>query len=794
MTPIDRRADELFASHLRSIHRRTDVVFGVLLVLQYVAAITAALVISPRAWSGAASQVHIHVWAAIVLGGLFTALPLVFIVTLRGARITRYTVAVAQMLFSCLLIHLTGGRIETHFHIFGSLAFLAFYRDWTVLVPATLVVLADHILRGYFWPQSVFGVLAAAPWRAFEHAGWVLFEDVFLAYACVRGVKELRTIAASQARLEAERESTEHTVLERTRELERQRGALHASEARYQRAVAGSNDGLWDWDLTSETVYYAPRWAELLGVAFGSLSDSPDEWISRIAPERVDDFRDALARHLDGLSDRFDIEIEMVHADGSRRWMLCRSAAIRDSAGRATRLSGSISDISALKRAQHDLKRLAQQDPLTGLSNRVMILDTLRAMLDASRADASRSFAALYLDFDRFKVINDGLGHSIGDALLRSVADRLRAALRARDVAARLGGDEFLVLLSGVDREETERRCAAIMRALEKPHLLEGHEVSMSASIGIVTSDLAHADAEDIIRDADAAMYQAKLAGRAQFRFFDAAMHAQALERVTLEQDLRRANLESEFRVLYQPIVALASGRVVGFEALLRWEHPTRGMLSPDAFIPIAEETGLIIHMGEWIFRQGCAQMRAWMDEFGDSHAIKLNINLSRRQLSHPGLLDMLTQIASGAGVPPSRLRLEITETTVMDSRADVVSVMQSMRDAGFGLAMDDFGTGHSSLSCLHRFPIDVLKIDRSFISNLAGRRELSAVMHAIVTLAHHLGLSVVAEGVETGDQLAQLQAMECECAQGYLFDRPLTAARATESLREDARRRSRAA
>jgi EAL domain-containing protein (putative c-di-GMP-specific phosphodiesterase class I) len=327
------------------------------------------------------------------------------------------------------------------------------------------------------------------------------------------------------------------------------------------------------------------------------------------------------------------------------------------------------------------------------------------------------------------------------------------------------------------------------MRSLEKPHLLGGNEVSMSASIGIVTSDLAHADAEDIIRDADAAMYQAKLAGRAQFRFFDAAMHAQALERVTLEQDLRRADPESEFRVLYQPIVALSSGRIVGFEALIRWEHPTRGLLSPDAFIPTAEETGLIIHLGEWIFRQGCAQMRSWMDEFDDGHPVKLNINLSRRQLSHPGLLDMLTQIASSEGVPPARLRLEITETTVMDSRADVVSVMQAMRDAGFGLAMDDFGTGHSSLSCLHRFPIDVLKIDRSFISNLAGRRELSAVMHAIVTLAHHLGLSVVAEGVETGDQLAQLQAMECECAQGYLFDRPLTAQRATETLREERRR-----
>lgn len=559
---------------------------------------------------------------------------------------------------------------------------------------------------------------------------------------------------------------------------------LRESEARYALAVEGSRDGLWDWDLVANEIYFAPRWCELLGLEFGAVGNSPEEWFSRIAPDELAAFRTRLAKHIEGESECLDIPIDMLHADGSTRSMLCRASAIRDHDGRAIRVAGSLADITDLRRAQEELRSMALHDRLTGLPNRQLFTDRLRQAVSRARAEKDYRFAVLFFDFDRFKIVNDSLGHKVGDRLLLSIAARFRTEIRDRDVAARFGGDEFVLLLDGIEGvEEAEQACERLLEVFAQPHDLEGHQVVSTASIGLFCIKVGSRSAEDVIRDADAAMYRAKALGKARYHAFDEAMHAEVLDRLTLEQELRQAVLRHEFQIEYQPIVDNHSGKTAGFEALVRWQHPERGRIRPDHFLPIAEETGLIVEIGDWIMRTCCEQLAAWREAGLVEDDLFVNVNLSRRQLVHPGLLDQLTEALAATGLEPRMIKLEITETVVMDDRHDMVPTMQAIRDLGFPLAMDDFGTGYSSLSCLHAFPIDVLKIDRSFTTNMETQREFAAVMHAIVTLAHHLKLSVVVEGVETTAQLAQLQTMDCEYAQGYLFSKPLPAAEATALL-----------
>lgn len=769
------RAIKLFEKYRNDIHCRTDLMFGALLVLQLIAGLLAAIFISPRSWAGSQSTIHIHIWGAIALGLCFTSVPLLLIYTQRGKPITRYTIAIAQMLFSALLIHLTAGRIETHFHVFGSLAFLAFYRDWRVLVPATIVVAADHLFRGIFWPQSVFGVLSTGIWRAFEHAGWVIFEDIFLVYSCIVGSRELRTIATTQIGLEEAREHVEQKVLDRTSELNLRTVELRSSEERFELAVLGSRDGLWDWNLITNKVYYAPQWKELVGCGNDEIGDSPEDWFSRIVSGSLAEFDESLTAFREGRLDYFDVEIGMHHSDGRVRWMRCRAAAVRDTNGVALRLAGSLNDITDLREMQEQLRKLAQHDRLTGLPNRDLFVDRVQRAIVRARRDPDHRFAVLFFDFDRFKVINDSFGHNVGDLLLKSIANRLSENVREVDTPARFGGDEFVVLLDGIAiPRDVAAKADQLVQIFSMPHVLNGHEVISTASIGVVTSGPEYVDAEEMIRDADAAMYQAKSNGKAQYRIFDAAMHANAAARLTIEQELRLAVDTDQLALWYQPIVCLSTGAITGVEGLLRWKHPTKGMISPDQFIQIAEETGLIIPIGTRVIHDACRQIKHWQS--AGAAPLYVNVNVSRRQLVHPDLIPTLRNALNETSIDPARLRIEITESAVMDSRFDVVSIMQQIKDLGVLLAMDDFGTGYSSLSCLHTFPVDVLKIDRTFIQNMTKRREFSAVMHAIITLAQHLKLHVVAEGVETPDQLAQLQAMDCNSAQGYLFSRPVPA------------------
>lgn len=789
-SPILDRTNQILTETQNQLNRRTDSMFGVLFVIQLMGCIITALVFTPRTWAGDQSSVHIHVWAGLGLGTLLCAMPIYLVLFHRGQTFTRYGIVVAQMLYSSLLIHLSGGRIETHFHLFGSLAFIAFYRDWRLFIPATLIITVDHLTRAIYWPESVFGVLVASPWRAIEHAGWVLFEDIFLIIGCIFSAREMVKISSTQAKLEYSNSQTEQIVAERTQELRTRGEELARSEERFRLAVQGSQDGLWDWDLKNNTVYYAPRWKELLGCEEHEISDSLVEWFSRIVSEQLARFYQDMNMLRSGEIKRLDTELEIMHADGNTRWMLCRATAERDANGNATRLAGSMADISDLKHAQERLRQLAHHDRLTGLPNRGMFITAIDEELRLAKKDPGYQFAVLFGDFDGFKIINDSLGHAFGDSMLIHAGGMLSSHVMNTDVVSRFGGDEFAVLLRNVKNRDAENIAQRLVDSFSQPYEIDEHEITSTLSLGLVVNGSNHESADDMLRDADAAMYQAKNSGKSRWQLFDESMHKAAMKRLDLERELRRATstmqtMDHEFKLLYQPIIDLESGEIAGFEALVRWEHPVLGLIQPDQFIPVAEDIGSIILLGEWTLRVACEQVVRWREEFGQEKRVYVNVNLSRRQLAHNGLIPLLKNTIRETGVRPEDLKLEITETTVMDARVDVIQIMNRIRSLGIELAIDDFGTGHSSLSCLRDFPIQVLKIDRAFMLNMSNHREFCALVHAIVSLAHNFDLQVVAEGIEDYTQVSQLQAMDCSYAQGYFFSRPVDSESATKLLRD---------
>ena len=443
--------------------------------------------------------------------------------------------------------------------------------------------------------------------------------------------------------------------------------------------------------------------------------------------------------------------------------------------------------MEALRHSEERLRDQALRDSLTGLPNRALITDRLAQAIRRNKRYPDYKFAVLYLDFDRFKIINDSLGHEIGDQLLIAISERLEKNLRGGDSAshpgenllsARLGGDEFVILLDGGVRGVLDVIHVAerLQKELAAPYDLGGHEVNCTVSIGIVTSDSGYERPEEILRDADTAMYEAKKAGKAGHVVFDERMHREVVQRLHLEKELRWAVEREEFVLHYQPIVCMESRVTIGFEALIRWQHPQRGLVQPGRFVTIAEETALVVPMGHWAMSEACRQLKEWQKCFPRDPPLAVNVNLSKRQLSHVALVSDVEKLIRESGLCPSSVKLEITESMIMDNHQDLTPVLHQLRDLGVSLCMDDFGTGHSSLSCLQRFPIDVLKIDRAFIRNLGENIEFAAIIQAIVTLADTLHITVVAEGVETATQLAQLQALECNQVQGFYFSKPLPA------------------
>lgn len=551
--------------------------------------------------------------------------------------------------------------------------------------------------------------------------------------------------------------------------------ALRESEERF-RTVANFT---YDWEYwigcEGQLIFMSPSCQRITGYAVDTFLQNSQLLETIVHPAE----RSLVARRLQEewrqqKPDSMDFRI--IHRQGEIRWIAHSSQPVYSSEGNWLGQRVSNRDITERKQAEEQLQYSAFYDSLTGLPNRALFMDRLTSCIRRSQQRRNYLFAVLCCDIDRFKVINESLGHSVGDRLLIAVASRLSICLRPSDTLARLGGDEFTILLDEIqDIGDATQVAEQVRSELMLPFTVGGHRVVASASIGIALSS-GYDRPEHLLRDADIAMYRAKESGKARYEIFDQAMHIHALERLHLETDLRRAIEQQEFLVYYQPIVSLKTGKITGFEALIRWQHPEKGLVSPIHFIPIAEETGLIIPIGEWVLRQACDQLRSWHSEFPTDFRWQMSVNLSGRQLSEPELLQHIDQILADSQVDGSFIKLEITESVLMDNYEIAKKILLEIRARDMQLSLDDFGTGYSSLNYLHHFPVNTIKIDRSFV-NLIETEEQSQIVHAIVMIAHTLQMDVIAEGIETENQITALQLLGCEYGQGYFFSPPLDAA-----------------
>jgi diguanylate cyclase (GGDEF)-like protein/PAS domain S-box-containing protein len=558
------------------------------------------------------------------------------------------------------------------------------------------------------------------------------------------------------------------------------------TEYRYSLAARGANDGLWDWDVETGRVYYSPRWKAMLGYDDGEIGDGLAEWLDRVHPDDLPRLRADIDQHLAQLPDHpenLSSEFRIRHRDGQYRWVLCRGVAVKDPERQTLRAAGSLTNISDRKLAEEQLRFEAMHDSLTGLANRSLLADRLTHSLARSARDPEKNrFALLYIDLDEFKVINDSLGHQVGDKLLIEVARRLSNCARKVDTiarvpgdhVARIGGDEFVMLLEDLAVPEDALRVAErVHGALSEPFSLGGHELVARGSIGIATGSPAYSRPDEVLRDADTALYQAKQAGKSCTCVFDPQMHQRAMTRWSTETELRRAVDRDEFALFYQPIVD-SGGRLAALEALVRWRHPSRGLVMPDAFISVAEETGLIVPLGKLVLASACRQLRRWQHEIPSLQQLAVGVNISHRQFVSPAVVDDVARILDETGLAPQNLRLEVTETTAMQNAAQTIETMARLRAMGVLIYMDDFGTGYSSLSQLQRMPLDALKIDREFVKEMNRDATSLSIVESIIALSHTMNLRVIAEGVETAEQAARLAGSGCDYLQGYHFGRPM--------------------
>ncbi|HET8628398.1 MAG TPA: EAL domain-containing protein [Thermomicrobiales bacterium] len=561
-------------------------------------------------------------------------------------------------------------------------------------------------------------------------------------------------------------------TLARLEERDRVKRALAESEQRYRSLFDHNPDAVFSLDPAGRIVSANAAIEALTGYSVAEALAL--ETAHLVAPDDHERIRRHFAEALAGRAQH--VELALRHKRGRPVDAQVTLLPIRVD-GRLVGVFGIAKDISARRAYEEQLQHQAFHDPLTGLPNRALFLDRLGHALDHARR-RGEGVAVLFVDLDRFKVINDSLGHEAGDLLLIAVANALKGCLRPEDTAARLGGDEFTVLLERVaDITAAVAVAERILRALQAPLALSGYDLVVTGSLGIALSTPERNDPVELMRQADVALYRAKAQGRGCYQVFDATMNARVLERLELEAELRRALEREEFVVHYQPKVALATGRLEGVEALVRWQHPERGLLPPAAFIALAEETGLIRPLGRWVLVEACRQARAWQARHPAGPPLVMAVNLTAPQFQQPHLAADIAAILAETGLPPHLLQLEITESVLMDDAAATLATLGALKRLGVQLAIDDFGTGYSSLAYLKRFPVDWLKVDRRFVEGLGTDAEDTAIVQAVVNLAAALKLAVTAEGVETADQVARLQALGCALGQGFYFARPLPAA-----------------
>ena len=558
--------------------------------------------------------------------------------------------------------------------------------------------------------------------------------------------------------------------------------SLKESEERYALAARGANDGLWDWNLGTGDIYFSPRWSHMLGYSESESWSSHEQWFSHIHSEDSARVRAEITAHCSGETQEFVSEYRMRHKNGGYIWTLSRGIAVRDATGKAIRMAGSQTDITEGKVV----------DPLTRIPNRLYLIDRIESAIETARQQNTH-FAVLFIDLDQFKVVNDSLGHAAGDELLIDVAGRLQASIRTgsrrrgsgQSVVARIGGDEFAILLGDVHGEAAASFVAArILERLGEPFYFEGHRMLVSASIGIALGSSGDTP-EQLLNNADTAMYHAKTNGKACFEFFNEGLREKGATCFEIESGLRKAIDAHQLVVHYQPIVSDRENRLCGFEALVRWNHPERGLIPPGEFIPVAEGSNLIVRLGRWVLVESCRQMAEWQKRFANCPPLTISVNVSARQLNDSRLVEDVEFALAESGLKPESLALELTESAIMGNTEQTLAILRRLKAMNVRLEIDDFGTGYSSLSRLQRLPFDSLKIDRSFIRELSAGNGTLEIVKAIMQLAQSLRLEVIAEGVESEEQLCSLRKLGCDHIQGFLFSKPLDSDSAEGLYRE---------
>jgi diguanylate cyclase (GGDEF)-like protein/PAS domain S-box-containing protein len=702
---------------------------------------------------------------SILEASLLTAFSLAAGLT-KASRVFRQVMAsVGLLIASALVVHLAHGALEARAHLLIVLALVALYEDIRMFVFCALFIAAQPLFTHLFDAAAVYSDpdASAHPWR------WGLLHGGVVAVA---GVANLVTWRVSrQARVAA------HGAARRARH----------NETRFRRAFDDAPIGMCLVSVDEETfgrflevnqalvkmTGYSE--AELLELTFDGLTHPADRERSAVESRRL----------VDGEIAIYGMEKRYLRADGAELCALVSASVVRDEDDTPLYCIGQIQDITARKQAEAQLAHQALHDPLTGLPNRLLFQDRLRHALARLQRGGS-TLGVIFVDVDDFKLINDTLGHEVGDRVLTVVGKRLNRLLRESDTVARFGGDEFTILCEDVEDPAILHEIAERMtEAIAVPLTVGERELVLSASLGIAIADDESADADALVADADAAMYHAKASGRGRFMVFHEGIRDDAVTRLELEAALRGALEREEFAVHYQPVVELETGRVTSFEALVRWRHPDGRLVSPDDFVPVAEETGAIIQIGVWVLEEACREAKRWQEQLGELAAPSVGVNLSARQFADPDLLYNVTHALSASGLSPKQLCLEITETAVIEDFDATLETLTFLNRLGVRIAIDDFGTGFSSLGQLRRLPpLDVLKIDKTFIDGMCTDQGAAAIVQAVVSLADALGLTVVAEGVESADQAAQLQAMGCQAGQGYHFARPQPAAAVKGLLR----------
>ncbi|MBI2747668.1 MAG: EAL domain-containing protein [Burkholderiales bacterium] len=566
------------------------------------------------------------------------------------------------------------------------------------------------------------------------------------------------------------------SVLQDITERKQAEATIRESEERWKLALDSTGDGVWDWYIQTGAEFFSPRLLQMCGYDADDQDNVSSEFDDRTHPDDLEALQRARADHFEGRTPAYSIERRIRCKDGSWKWVLSRGMVIsRDADGKPLRMIGTFTDVTSRKESEALIRQQAYYDTLTGLPNRRMLRDRLEQEIKKSNRDG-QPLALLFIDLDHFKEVNDTLGHDQGDLLLVEAGRRIQSCVRQSDTVARMGGDEFTVVLAELpDSHHLEGILQKILNTLGQVFQLGTEQVFVSASIGITIYPADADQIEDLLKHADQALYVAKGAGRNRFSFFTPALQEAAQTRVRLAGDLRTALLDRQFRVVYQPIIELASGAIHKAEALIRWDHPTRGLISPAAFIPIAESSGLIVDIGDWVFQQATAQVRAWRERL--SPQFQISVNKSPVQFHHDGAgrtpwADQL----QAQGLAGDCIVVEITEGLLLNTSSNVASTLLALRDAGIRVSLDDFGTGYSSLSYLQKFDIDLIKIDQSFVRNLSPGSTDLALCKAIIAMAHALGIQVIAEGVETAQQRDLLASVDCDFVQGFLYARPMSA------------------